>query len=1149
MSEKITFSSELMPNYKQAEVVAPDAQFEALQTNEGHSLLFSIGTDNVFYLTRECVDHPTGWEKTDLSSSLSQYHNGLPVVAKTFAVSQSINNDNVDIALAITVAGQDYLYLAQNNSNSDISWSQSANWLIMPFDDKDHSFPKIDIVDIYIAQSHNGEYIVVDIIKNPDDSQKFVFRYYIDPTKKITGQIWNAHDLPANLEPDQIKSCLGKRSKERVEGIYTLGNIDNKLELIYTPLYNSFNPRVPANPVRLVTPPSASAIAVGGAADGNFTDLFVAGDKALYYFPYDQQQDGKNGIKVFENDIFLDVQKLFVHTTTSKVIVWGLNRAQEIFYTTCNKTDIQNLSAWSYPLALLNGVEQVTPYVNCINDGNTFFASIADNKLKKAVQSPETTIWKFQDITLPALNTTKALKFSSYTTQIQVSDADNQPIANATISLSAQTRTGFYINHSYYILDTTPIPIKTDKLGSITIVEWVDSLQCTQLIVTGSNRESIHINPMDTPFKKVAQLNTVDSLKSAKITNSDGSTKPLVGGSIKESDLQAVADINKNLFNAYSKLVSSSTSNSVAAMIVPEVTLASVSNDFGDAIVVAFGDLFNWLKSGVESVIQFIEDPATGVWHFIVTIAGKVYRAVIDTVETVMGAVEWAFNAIKTAIGYLVKFLEFLFEWDDIKRTKNVLKNLTKLFLDHQVDEIEGIKRDFDTMIASAQQAINRWAGIDDLPGLGSDGTATVNSKSTPSAGQSSPVSLLSYHFQNNAQNATQLKPPSPLEPPSNPIDVLMQALEKEGDTLGNALTTLQALAEKAPTMSVVDLFKALIGILADVVLESAKNVIDALFDILYDIAKAALQLFDTPIHIPVISDILSEIGISEFSFLDVACWVAAVPVTLGYKIAHNTDPFPDNDETSFLINVTNFQSVVSAFSGSTPLAMAATSVAGAPDRLGVPSSSAAGPIALSPSVSQAVFVVGHAVSGMCGLLSAVLDSAEAAAETGDNTFAFPSGVVAIVGAAGQGLANLLVPFDPIQQPAVQWINRGTVMVRVLAKIIFSGPAQSKFKGSPKLSRLSVVDGRGVGAIVDGVLVIPALFCSCWHFSELSQKPADRSRSIAIVDEISNVMSDLARLGYTVAVNSEAEVKVAAIVVMAVADVVCGGLQIAVSVI
>jgi len=122
--------------------------------------------------------------------------------------------------------------------------------------------------------------------------------------------------------------------------------------------------------------------------------------------------------------------------------------------------------------------------------------------------------------------------------------------------------------------------------------------------------------------------------------------------------------------------------------------------------------------------------------------------------------------------------------------------------------------------------------------------------------------------------------------------------------------------------------------------------------------------------------------------------------------------------------------------------------MSGASDLSGVsPSASAEGPIELSPAISQAVFVLGHAVSGICGLLSAVLDSAEAAEETGENPFAIPSAAAAIVGACGQGLANLLVPFDPIQQTAVQWVNRSTVAVRLLAKIIFSGPAQSYFAG------------------------------------------------------------------------------------------------------
>ncbi len=50
---KIIHSSELMKNQRQAEIMSPGAAFQALQTYDGHSLFFSIGTDQVFYLTKE----------------------------------------------------------------------------------------------------------------------------------------------------------------------------------------------------------------------------------------------------------------------------------------------------------------------------------------------------------------------------------------------------------------------------------------------------------------------------------------------------------------------------------------------------------------------------------------------------------------------------------------------------------------------------------------------------------------------------------------------------------------------------------------------------------------------------------------------------------------------------------------------------------------------------------------------------------------------------------------------------------------------------------------------------------------------------------------------------------------------------------------
>jgi hypothetical protein len=67
----IRYSSEMMTNYVHAEIISPQKKFAALQTSEGLSLLFSIGTDDVLWLIRETSGQSAaGWTKTDLSSAL-----------------------------------------------------------------------------------------------------------------------------------------------------------------------------------------------------------------------------------------------------------------------------------------------------------------------------------------------------------------------------------------------------------------------------------------------------------------------------------------------------------------------------------------------------------------------------------------------------------------------------------------------------------------------------------------------------------------------------------------------------------------------------------------------------------------------------------------------------------------------------------------------------------------------------------------------------------------------------------------------------------------------------------------------------------------------------------------------------------------------
>jgi hypothetical protein len=1125
MNNTITFSSELMKNYKQAAIMSPEEKFEALQTDNGHALLFSVGTDKTFYVTQEISGHDTGWEKTDLSSALiaKDFAGKDNITCKTFEIAQNAQNGSIGIAMVINDTQNDHLYLCLGNSNTDTSWLDNPAWIAYTYDDAAHPVSTLIIPNVFISETaSNDQYIVVDSVRDPDSPEKLVYRHYID-TDKADGYAWHPHDLPFDLEADSnYASSLGRQKGQYIDGMYTFGQVDGASQFAYQPLYNVWNPTIPPSPARLNLPGNIVPEAMAPLRKSDFsTDLFVSANSGLYYFSSANQKDNATATLLYTHEMFHSLRKLFAFNSDGNIIVWGLNADDEIFYTACPVSQITQAAAWSHPLPILTQVDMVSPYVNKVNNGNAFFA-VAGNELKVVTQSPHTTSWKSSNVMLPALDTDKAHKFSSYTTRIQLNDENDQPLSNTPVSLSASTRTPVYINHLYYILDNTPILVNTDQLGSITIVEWVDSLTGTQFMISEGNSQTVSINPMETPFNKIAALNTADSLKNATITSYDGSTQPLVDSSVSSTDLQTVASGNQQLADCYDTVSTTApqlltvptaqkrvskkqfkAANTFYAAV--PVTLTSSS----DPIEVAAGDLYNWLKSGIESVIQIVKDAASGAWHFIANIAGQVYRAVLNSVETIVGAVEWLFNAIKTAIEDLIAFLEFLFEWADITRTKKVMKNLATLFLHNQVDSLPAVKQQFNDAVNDAITAINNWAGMDDLTGLGSAASEPVNKNSTPSSGSNSSSTYLTHHFQNNAGNISLKGSAGDPDPTQNLIDTLLNTLSQEGQILGEVITQLEALASDITSLSLTQVLERLMAILADGVLESAANVIDALIDLLQQLGNTILSILSTPIHIPVISDILNDFGVPDMSMLDLFCWVCAVPATLIFKLANNSAPFPDDSNTSFLINADDYNDVVEAFA--------------APENTFSRSTAALASTSTMPaSVQNSVFVIGHTFSGFFTLMSSFVTSFEAAEETGDNPWSTPSMILGTLSGASNALASNLVPKMPTKNTAINWLNNVTTGLGYLNMMIFSGPAQDKFASSTSVfSSFKVNDSRATGAIIDASLAIPALIGTVWHYTELSKDPASSERSQAIVEETSNIMSYLGREQYAIAVNAE----------------------------
>lgn len=105
---KISTSTELMKNYKQTEIMSPEQKFEALQTNTGCSLLFSIGTDNTFYVTKEIVGTNTGWERTDLSTAqiTKSFGKKTGLVCENFEVAQNAQDGTIGMAMVISDHGK-----------------------------------------------------------------------------------------------------------------------------------------------------------------------------------------------------------------------------------------------------------------------------------------------------------------------------------------------------------------------------------------------------------------------------------------------------------------------------------------------------------------------------------------------------------------------------------------------------------------------------------------------------------------------------------------------------------------------------------------------------------------------------------------------------------------------------------------------------------------------------------------------------------------------------------------------------------------------------------------------------------------------------------------------------------------------------------
>lgn len=964
---KIQVSNELMKNQKAASVLPPQSLFESMQDTDGNAMFFSIGDDKVFNLTIEKSGIKTGWEAIDLSSELRVFHNNKSITAQTFSVTQNYDDGNITIALVVRADGEtsDTLYIFSSLSNAaDASWISSSaarNWLARPYDDTQHPLDSVSIAYVYLTPTQKESLETQLVAEVRSDTTEYIQNY----TVNLTGNnAWAVLQTAENFD-SVLGQVIGRPEASSYAGLYQLTSLNDGLTIDFIPMQSIVGP---PTITKMKAPDGATKLAAVTVNDQNVTNLFVSAKDGLYLFTPDKQVNFGEAVKVVDNPIFAGTQKLYAHQSSAHTIIWGLNQQGEIFYSRCAKGQEGVATAWSYPVPILSGVEQITSFLNQQSANSVIFAHTQGQEIIQLTQDPQTTNWHQRKILLPSPNINDVVEYNTFSTHIQLAGDDKLPLSESTLSITSSSQCSVFVNDVYHILSPDiETEITTDATGTVTIIQETQGLGavCYHLTLKSDGTE-IDVNPMTKLVNIVSRVKNGDDLANVTIANADGSTQKLVPSGTSRQDTESTAMALQHLNQISAKMPQDGSLKSArkartfsedltSFVVQPDTiwglsfgsdgikyhesaaamthyglqlnttrTLMAVSSptiqlySIWDAIETTAGDAFSWLKHAFEDVTQFFVKVVDDVYHFFIELGGQLFRFVMDCVSDVVHAIEFVLNKIKIFIEDLIKWLGFLFQWQDIIRTHNVLKNIFKQYLAHSIQQIDTYKTDISGAFKDVEKRLNKWADLESLTGSLSEQSGS----SSEMDGQNDPQSHWgTYHLKNNASssNADVTASTGTSSQLEELMKTLSNAITEEGNIFQKAFYTLQTeVLDQIQNLSAGDIIKRIIAIIGDLLIESVENIVVSSIDIMEVLVEGVLAVLDTPVDIPVISWLYKEITGNDLSLLDVLCLVIAIPSTLIYKLAHNKAPYPDNAFTSGLTHAGSWQELQKMFNPST---------------------------------------------------------------------------------------------------------------------------------------------------------------------------------------------------------------------------------------
>jgi len=862
---EISVETELLSNRKHAVVMSPNMAFEVLQTPEGDALFFSIGTDGIFYVTREVRASSTGWTRRNLSSSLSALHGGASVQAKSFDLSQNKQTLAYDLALVLAANGNDHLYLSLDNASSEQGWEDGVSWTAIPFDSTAHAAPSpLVIAGAYLMNlppktgTTPVQNCFVDIHRRADDAHKLLDRYYIN-TKGAPH--WTRHTLPIDLRAGSVTSCLGRRPTDSSPGIYTFGTISTERQLIYVPQYTSRDSLVPPRPSRLELPRESSSISSAMNKAGN-TNLFLAAAEGIFLYTPENQKDMAEPVLVVPavfagQNVIGRVLSLQASTVGSSTAVWALNTQGSLIYMTCPSGKENTPSAWSDPLPICTKVESFAFYLNkSQSEANVVFCHQASGTIQQLTQDPVTLGWQQRSIMLPPSEIQDVISYDAFTTQVTITQ-DGVPASNLQVHLISDTATAFQVNDMYTVLEPgIPTPMNTDLGGLVTIIQEAASLSdaaCFRVRIPGPPVLEVSVDPLAPVMEKLSKIKTGSDFDQFQ---------GLVPAGVPAKDRDGAAQALQRLVDVRNNLPASASSSSApaarmsAAASQPSSRSSSWAVSFGpdgaklrDTLqggsgtvsaaapskprkVAKSGGFLQALVNGFEEIGMEFTQMAEGAWRVLLTIKDVIVETYLYLKEEVNAlldkALEWikaTWEKIKTAL------LDIFLPWSEIKRTKEVFKTVIRCMAGSIIDGVSDLERGADAFFRGIEEKIEplKQGKIS----MGTTTRAAEKQRRTDPVEKNPKANFFSYHLTNGLAKVTGSDKRTPMVVAADKLGELMYNMYKlvddEVGVLTGAFDDLKHIIDNIHDMDIAEALVAVLSILADVFVKTARNITDKL--------------------------------------------------------------------------------------------------------------------------------------------------------------------------------------------------------------------------------------------------------------------------------------------------------------------------------